>query len=126
MNENLGPGPVNTNLGPGSVNTNWGAGPVNTNWGQGPGGGETRAGGQAEDWGPGNTNTRIKQTFAVLNMSSIFTFHISHFTNHLRHVMFMLNSNEPIKVAHLQKLASQSILHGAIVTEMVNKSFSES
>ena len=40
--------------------------------------------------------------------------------------MFMLNSNEPIKVAHLQKLANQSILNGAIVTEMVNKSFSES
>ena len=40
--------------------------------------------------------------------------------------MFMLNSNGPIKVAYLQKLVNQSILNGAIVTEMVNKSFSES
>ena len=29
--------------------------------------------------------------------------------------MFMLNSNEPIKVAHLQKLANQSMLNGALV-----------
>ena len=28
--------------------------------------------------------------------------------------MFMLNSNEPIKVAHHQKLASQSMLNGAL------------
>ena len=27
----------------------------------------------------------------------------------------MLNSNEPIKVAHLQKLANQSMLNGALV-----------
>ena len=40
--------------------------------------------------------------------------------------MFMLNSNESIKVGHLQKLANELILNGAIVTEMVNKSFSES
>ena len=40
--------------------------------------------------------------------------------------MLMLNSNEPIKVAHLQKLASQSILNSAIVIEMVNNSFNES
>ena len=40
--------------------------------------------------------------------------------------MFMFNSNEPVKVAHLQKLANQSILNGALVTEMVNNSFSES
>ena len=40
--------------------------------------------------------------------------------------MFMLNSNEPIKVAHLQKLANQSMLNGALVVEMVNNSFSES
>ena len=40
--------------------------------------------------------------------------------------MFMLNSNGPIKVVHLQKLANQSILNDAIVAEMVNKSFSES
>ena len=39
--------------------------------------------------------------------------------------MFMLNSNEPIKVAHLQKLANQSLLNGALVIEMVNDSFSE-
>ena len=32
----------------------------------------------------------------------------------------MLNSNEPIKVAHVQKLANQSMLNGAIVIEMVN------
>ena len=29
----------------------------------------------------------------------------------------MLNSNEPIKVAHLQKLANQSVLNGAFVIE---------
>ena len=28
--------------------------------------------------------------------------------------MYMLNSNEPIKVAHLQKLANQSMLNGAL------------
>ena len=73
-------------------------------------------------------------------------FHISRFTNHLRHfiinescyvlllifyrvllnyVMFMSNSNEPIKVAHLQKLTIQSMLNGAFVIEMVNNSFSK-
>ena len=31
----------------------------------------------------------------------------------------MLNSNEPIKVAQLQKLANQSVLNGTLVTEMV-------
>ena len=40
--------------------------------------------------------------------------------------MFMLNSNEPIRVAHLQKLANQSMLNGALLIEMVNRSFSES
>ena len=40
--------------------------------------------------------------------------------------MVMFNSNEPVKVAHLQKLANQSILNDALVTEMVNNSFSES
>ena len=40
--------------------------------------------------------------------------------------MFMSNSNEPIKVAHLQILANQSILNGALVIEIVNSSFSES
>ena len=38
----------------------------------------------------------------------------------------MLNSNRPIKVAHLQKLANQSMLNSALVVEMVNNSFSES
>ena len=38
----------------------------------------------------------------------------------------MFNSNEPIKVAHLQKLANQSLLNGALVMEMVNNSFSKS
>ena len=33
--------------------------------------------------------------------------------------MFMFNSNEPIQVAHLQKFAKQSMLNGALVTEMV-------
>ena len=40
--------------------------------------------------------------------------------------MFMLNSKEPIKVAHLQKLANQSMLNGALVIEMVNNSLRES
>ena len=38
----------------------------------------------------------------------------------------MLNSNEPIKGAHLQKLTNHSILNGALVIEMANHSFSES
>ena len=38
----------------------------------------------------------------------------------------MFNSNEPIKVAHLQKLANQSLLNGALVMERVNNSFRES
>ena len=38
-----------------------------------------------------------------------------------------LNLNEPIKVAHLQKLANQSVLNGALVIEKwLNNSFSES
>ena len=37
--------------------------------------------------------------------------------------MFMLNSNEPIKVSHLQKLANQSMLNGALGVELA---FSES
>ena len=40
--------------------------------------------------------------------------------------MFTLNSNEPIKVAHLQKLANQSMLNGTLVIEMVSNSFSKS
>ena len=38
----------------------------------------------------------------------------------------MLNSNEPIKVAHVQKLANQSVLNGVLVIEKwINNSFSE-
>ena len=40
--------------------------------------------------------------------------------------MFMFNSNEPVKVALLQKLANQSLINGALVMEIVNNSFSES
>ena len=40
--------------------------------------------------------------------------------------MFMLNSNEPTKVAHLQKLANQSMLNSAFAIEMIINSFSES
>ena len=36
--------------------------------------------------------------------------------------MFMLISNEPIKVADLQKLANQLMLNCALVIEMVNNS----
>ena len=32
----------------------------------------------------------------------------------------MLNSSEPIKVAHLQNLANQSMLNGALVIEIVS------
>ena len=39
--------------------------------------------------------------------------------------MFMFNSNEPIKVALLQKLANQSLINGALVMEILNNSFSE-
>ena len=71
-------------------------------------------------------------------------FHISYFTCHLRYNRLRLkaiknvltshiklcyvyvNSNEPIKVAHLQKLANQSMLNVALLIEMVNNSFSES
>ena len=38
----------------------------------------------------------------------------------------MFKPNEPIKVVHLQKLANQSLLNGALVMEIVNNSFSES
>ena len=38
----------------------------------------------------------------------------------------MFKTNEPIKVAHLQKLANQSLLNWALVMEMVNNLFSES
>ena len=33
--------------------------------------------------------------------------------------MFMLISNKPVKVAHLQKLANESMVNGALVIEMV-------
>ena len=33
--------------------------------------------------------------------------------------MFMLISNKPVKVPHLQKLANQSMVNGALVIEMV-------
>ena len=39
--------------------------------------------------------------------------------------MFILNSNEPIKVAHLKKLANQSMSNDALFIEMVNNSFNE-
>ena len=38
----------------------------------------------------------------------------------------MLNSNEPIKVAHFQKLANQTMWNGVIAIEMANNSFCES
>ena len=38
----------------------------------------------------------------------------------------MLNSNEPIKVAHLQNLENQSMLNGTPVIGIINKYFSES
>ena len=41
--------------------------------------------------------------------------------------MFMLHSNEPIKVANLQKLTNQSMFNDdTFVVEMVNNSFGES
>ena len=44
----------------------------------------------------------------------------------LNFVMFMVISNDPIKIAHLKKLANQSMVNGALVIEMINNSFSES
>ena len=38
--------------------------------------------------------------------------------------MFMFNLSEPIKVAHLQKLANQSMLNGAYAIKMLSNSFS--
>ena len=38
----------------------------------------------------------------------------------------MLNSKEPVRVAHLQKLANQTVLNGALVIEMINNPLSES
>ena len=37
-------------------------------------------------------------------------------------VIFMVISKEPIKVAHLQNLANQAMMNGALVIEMVNNS----
>ena len=39
--------------------------------------------------------------------------------------MFMFETNQPIKVIHLQKFAGQSILNGALVIKIVSNSFSE-
>ena len=38
----------------------------------------------------------------------------------------MFNSNELIKVAHLQNLTNQPMLNGALLVEMVSSSFSKS
>ena len=38
----------------------------------------------------------------------------------------MFNSNEPIKVAPLQKLANQSLFNSALVMEMINNFFIQS
>ena len=35
--------------------------------------------------------------------------------------MFLLNSNEPMKVTHLQKLANQSIFNGGLMIEIVRQ-----
>ena len=40
--------------------------------------------------------------------------------------MFMFKTNEPIKGFHLQKLANQSMLNGALVIEIVGNSLSKS
>ena len=40
--------------------------------------------------------------------------------------MFVLNSNEPVKVAPLLKLANQSMLNAALVIEMIKNCFSAS
>ena len=80
----------------------------------------------------------------IMNMPCIFTFHISHplevfydnwsllkavsnaLTSYIKFCDYvMLNSNEPIKNAHLQKLANQSVLGGALLIEIVNNSFTE-
>ena len=46
-------------------------------------------------------------------------------TSYIKLCFVMLNSNEPIKVARLQKLANQPMLTGALLIEMVNNFFSE-
>ena len=40
--------------------------------------------------------------------------------------MFIINSNEPIKVAHHRKLTNQSMLHEALVIEIIENSFGKS
>ena len=40
------------------------------------------------------------------------------------YIVFMFKTNEPIKVIHLLKLASQSMLNGTLVIEIVSNSFS--
>ena len=40
--------------------------------------------------------------------------------------MLMFKIKEPIKVNHLQKLASQSMMNDALVIEVISNSFSES
>ena len=75
--------------------------------------------------------------YIVLNIfEHVSLFYISHITWIINYnwsllkavnvFMFMFNSNKPINVAHLQKLANQSLLNGALGMEMVNNSFSES
>ena len=55
--------------------------------------------------------------YIVLNMfEHVFTFHISHIT-------WGINYNW---VAHLQKLANESLLNGALVIEIINNSSIES
>ena len=44
----------------------------------------------------------------------------------LSYIMFMLNSNQPIKVADHQKLTNQSTLTGGLIIEIVSNSFNES
>ena len=74
-------------------------------------------------------------------------FHISHSTHHLKYyikidhswklltmfkwvilnyAMFMLNLNEPVKVAHLKNLPINQCLNSAILIEMSSNSLSES
>ena len=43
----------------------------------------------------------------------------------LNFVMFMVISNDPIEIAHLKKIANQSMVNGALVIEMINNSLSE-
>ena len=52
-----------------------------------------------------------------------------HFTDHLRYYYYkqsLLKAVKPFKVAHLQKLANQSMLNGVLVIELVTSFFSES